>query len=105
MKIAVFLFLILSSFALTAQPLWMRYTSISPNGDYILFSYQADLYKVKAEGGTAIPLTQFEGRDFMPIWSPDGKKIAFALIVNNDNLSNNYLVKRMETVFNTMARY
>lgn len=61
-----------------AQPLWMRYTSISPNGDYILFSYQADLYKVKAEGGTAIPLTQFEGRDFMPVWSPDGKKIAFA---------------------------
>lgn len=62
----------------TAQPLWMRYTSISPNGDYVLFSFQADLYKVQAEGGNAIPLTQNEGRDFMPIWSPDGSKIAFA---------------------------
>ncbi len=78
MKIAVFLFIFFSSFVVMAQPLWMRYTSISPNGDYILFSYQADLYKVKAEGGTAIPLTQFEGRDFMPVWSPDGNKVAFA---------------------------
>lgn len=78
MKLAVLFFLLLCSSLLTAQPLWMRYTNISPNGDYILFSYQADLYKVKAEGGLAIPLTQNEGRDFMPIWSPDGEKIAFA---------------------------
>jgi D-alanyl-D-alanine carboxypeptidase/D-alanyl-D-alanine-endopeptidase (penicillin-binding protein 4) len=35
----------------------------------------------------------------------NGRKIAFALIVNNDNLSNYRLVQQMEMVFNSMARY
>ena len=60
------------------KPLWMRYPAISPDGKAIVFSYKGDLYKVAAEGGTAIPLTMSEGHDFMPVWSPDGKWIAFA---------------------------
>jgi len=60
------------------DPLWMRYPSISPNGKSIVFSYQGDLYKVNAEGGAARPLTLHGAHDYMPVWSHDGKKIAFA---------------------------
>ncbi len=64
----------------TAQdnPLWMRYPSISPDGKSIVFSYKGDLYKVASAGGTATPLTLHEAHDFMPVWSHDGKYIAFA---------------------------
>ncbi|MDJ1482891.1 S41 family peptidase [Cytophagaceae bacterium YF14B1] len=60
------------------NPLWMRYPAISPDGQFIVFSYQGDLYRVAAAGGQAIPLTLSEGHDFMPVWSRDGKQIAFA---------------------------
>ncbi|HVF95941.1 MAG TPA: hypothetical protein VM871_01390, partial [Flavisolibacter sp.] len=70
------------SLFLTAQsqsePSWMRYPSISPDGKSIVFTYKGDLYKVSANGGTAIQLTQHEAHDFMPVWSPDGTAIAFA---------------------------
>lgn len=72
--------LTLVSLGLHAQvePLWLRYPAISPDGKEIVFSYKGDLFKVKSEGGTATPLTLHEAHDFMPVWSPDGKKIAFA---------------------------
>ncbi|MBC8109573.1 MAG: PD40 domain-containing protein, partial [Verrucomicrobia bacterium] len=60
------------------NPLWMRYPSISPDGQSIVFSYKGDLYKVAASGGAAMPLTLHEAQDFMPVWSHDGKSIAFA---------------------------
>jgi tricorn protease len=36
------------------------------------------LYTVPATGGTAAPLTMHEAHDYMPVWSPDGKQVAFA---------------------------
>jgi len=60
------------------NPLWMRYPAISPDGQTILFSYKGDIYKVAAAGGTAIPLTISEAYEFSPVWSHDGKSIAFA---------------------------
>ncbi|HEU4633519.1 MAG TPA: S41 family peptidase [Flavisolibacter sp.] len=66
-----------SSFAQN-NPLWMRYPSISPDGKSIVFSYKGDLYKVAASGGQAYPLTLHEAYDYMPVWSHDGKWIAFA---------------------------
>lgn len=77
----IFSFLLLTSFAFSLRsesPLWMRYPSISPDGKQIVFSYKGDLYKVNASGGEATVLTLSEGHDFMPVWSPDGKSIAFA---------------------------
>lgn len=59
-------------------PLWLRYPSISPDGKTIVFSYKGDLYRVAASGGDAVPLTLHEAYDFMPVWSHDGKYIAFA---------------------------
>jgi Tol biopolymer transport system component/C-terminal processing protease CtpA/Prc len=60
------------------NPGWLRYSAISPDGKTIVFTYKGDLYRVPAAGGTATPLTFHEAHDFMPVWSPDGKNIAFA---------------------------
>ena len=60
------------------NPLWMRYPAISPDGKTILFEYKGDIYSVPSAGGTAIPLTLSESYEFAPVWSHDGKWIAFA---------------------------
>lgn len=59
-------------------PLWLRYPAISPDGSTIAFCYKGDIYLVNADGGVAIPLTIHEAHDMMPVWSRDGKQIAFA---------------------------
>lgn len=61
-----------------SEALWLRYPAISPDGNSIVFSYKGDLWKVAAEGGLAMPLTLHEGHDFQPVFSNDGKQIAFA---------------------------
>lgn len=58
-------------------PLWINTPAISPDGKTIVFSYRGDLYKVPASGGNAIPLTLHKGHDMSPVWSKDGKNIAF----------------------------
>jgi len=60
------------------NPLWMRYPAISPDGQTILFSYKGDIYSVAARGGSAVPLTISESYEYAPVWSHDGKWIAFA---------------------------
>jgi Tol biopolymer transport system component/C-terminal processing protease CtpA/Prc len=64
----------------TAQnnPLWLRTPALSPDGNEIVFSYKGDLFKVASTGGAATPLTLHEAYDAAPVWSPDGKQIAFA---------------------------
>jgi Tol biopolymer transport system component len=60
------------------DPLWNRYPAISPDGSQIVFTYKGDLYLVPSAGGTARALTSHEAHDYMPVWSPDGTRIAFA---------------------------
>jgi Tol biopolymer transport system component/C-terminal processing protease CtpA/Prc len=67
-----------SSAAAQAAPGWLRYPAISPDGQTIVFTYRGDLYRVPAAGGAATPLTIHEAHDFMPVWSRDGKRLAFA---------------------------
>ena len=57
---------------------WMRYPAISPDGQTIVFTYMGDLYRVAASGGSATPLTTHPAHDYMPVWSRDGRQIAFA---------------------------
>ena len=66
----------LSSYAIT--PLWMRDARISPDGSEIVFCYKGDIYKVPAQGGTAVQLTTQTSYEANPVWSHDGKQIAFA---------------------------
>ncbi|MEN9839855.1 MAG: hypothetical protein RL177_1334, partial [Bacteroidota bacterium] len=72
--------LLLASSSLNAQTVasWMRHPSISPDGAHIAFTYMGDLYRVSSSGGDAVQLTFHEAHDFMPVWSPDGKTLAFA---------------------------
>lgn len=66
--------------AMTASaitPLWLRDVKISPDGTQIAFTYKGDIYKVATEGGTAVRLTSQPSYEAVPVWSPDGGKIAF----------------------------
>ena len=60
------------------NPLWMRFCTISPDGQTIAFSYKGDLFTVSSQGGTAHQLTSNAAYDAYPVWSPNGQKIAFA---------------------------
>ncbi|MBK8388952.1 MAG: PD40 domain-containing protein [Saprospiraceae bacterium] len=52
--------------------------SISPDGKFVVFSYDGDLWKVDSEGGQAWRLTGMKGEETLPRISPDGKWIAFS---------------------------
>ena len=78
--IFAFITLLVTTFTALAQvtPKWARYPAISPDGTTIVFSYKGDLFSVASTGGEARQLTRHEAHDYMPVWSKDGSKIAFA---------------------------
>ncbi len=59
-------------------PLWLRDVMVSPDGQQVLFCYKGDIYKVSTKGGTAVQLTTHDSYECSPVWSADGKQIAFA---------------------------
>ncbi len=68
----------LQSLSAQNRDLWLRNTSISPNGQQIAFTYNADIYTVPVNGGKAVRLTTHSAYDTKPVWSHDGELIAFA---------------------------
>lgn len=59
---------------------WIRYPALSPDGNWITFSYGGDLWlaPVGSENTTrASLLTTHEGYERSPVWSSDSKHIAF----------------------------
>ncbi len=59
------------------QLIGARYPSLSPQGDVIAFSYMGDIWTVSGKGGRAARLTNHSGYDREPVWSSDGRWIAF----------------------------
>lgn len=60
------------------SPLWLRHCAISPDGSEIAFCYKGDIFIVPSTGGKAQQLTSNPAYDTAPVWSPDGKTLAFA---------------------------
>ena len=50
----------------------------SPSGDQIAFSVMGDLYVMDFPDGEPRQLTELDGHEGQPAWSPDGRWIAFA---------------------------
>lgn len=59
-------------------PKWLRNATISPNGQFIAFSYQGDIFSMPSGGGQAMRLTLHEAYDADPVWSSDSRQIAFS---------------------------
>ncbi|WP_299551383.1 S41 family peptidase [Seonamhaeicola sp.] len=68
-----------------AQAPIINMPSISPDGQTIAFNFQGDIWTSDINGNNARRLTVHEAYDTKPIWSADGKTIAF----QSDRYSNN----------------
>ena len=66
-----------TSYASDGAKDWIRYPAISPSGDQVAFSYQGDIWIASTSDGQARMLTSHQGYERSPVWSPDGKSIAF----------------------------
>jgi len=72
------------------EPHFIQSPAISPDGNTVCFTYLSDLWLVPFEGGEAKRLTVSKGTDSNPVFSPDGKRIAFNS--NRDGFTGIYLI-------------
>lgn len=73
----------------THEGTWMS-TDVSPDGRTIVFDLVGDLYTLPVGGGTAKRITSGTAFDGNPVWSPDGRTIAF--ISDRSGADNIWLV-------------
>jgi Tol biopolymer transport system component len=59
----------------TIEQVWGRW---SPDGQMIAFHSEGDVWVVPRSGSPARKLTEYEGFDGGPSWSPDGREIAYS---------------------------
>ena len=68
---------------LTALPGMVRYPSFSPDGNQLVFTWNgrqednADLYVQQIGAGEPLRITKDAAPDTAPVWSPDGRTVAF----------------------------
>jgi len=75
-SLVVSLFACTTIFAQGDQP--MLYQSPTMNETHVVFAFAGDLWRVPRAGGNAIRLTSGTGNESSPLFSPDGKWIAFS---------------------------
>lgn len=63
--------------AFSQSTLLLRHPAVNHNGTQVAFSYQGDIWTVSMTGGKATRLTIHEAYESNPLFSPDGKQIAF----------------------------
>ncbi|WP_158799212.1 S41 family peptidase [Pedobacter sp. L105] len=70
----------------TAQinPRWIQQSAISPDGKWIAFEYQGNLFKVPYQGGSAMQLSSNSFYTGYPVWSHNSQMIAFAAQQNGN---------------------
>ena len=74
---------VLRAVPLTALPGVVRSPSFSPDGNYVVFTWtgpkqdNTDLYVQQIGVGDKLRLTTDPASDYGPVWSPDGRAIAF----------------------------
>lgn len=56
----------------------VRSLALSPDGQNLAFVWRGDVWVVNADGGRATPITSNIEMDDNPVWSPDGKSLAFS---------------------------
>ncbi|HET7117730.1 MAG TPA: S41 family peptidase [Hanamia sp.] len=82
MKFLLFLVMFFCTLFASGQtdntPRWLRDPAISPDGQWIAFEYKGDIFKVPSSGGAATAITITPDYESHPVWSHDGKYIAFA---------------------------
>lgn len=61
-----------------------RHPALTPDGKNLAFVYRGDIWSVKATGGRAMPLTSHLELDAYPMFSPDGKWLAFGSLRNGN---------------------
>jgi len=70
--------LTVSFFIVNAQDIdLLRMPAISPDGQKVAFSYQGDIWTMDINGSDMQRMTIHEGYESNPVWSPDGKHLAF----------------------------
>jgi Tol biopolymer transport system component len=73
----------LQALPLITLPGVQRYPSFSPDGNYVAFTWTGpkqdnpDIYVQQIGAGAPLRLTEDPGNDYNPVWSPDGRSIAF----------------------------
>ncbi len=57
---------------------YLRWPALSPDGTKLAFSWAGDIWIASSAGGPARRLTVHPAHDTRPVFSPDGRRIAFA---------------------------
>jgi len=77
--LAVVAVLLTASLLRAQEPIkFARSPDISPDGKLVAFSYLGDVWIVETIGGVARPVTMHQAYDTNPVFSPDGRSIAFS---------------------------